>query len=620
MLIDTGQYSIADLFHQVGVIEVPKYQRTYAWQSSQIIDFRDDIQNCLHARLEARRVNQFFGSIICARSSMPNSLALRYEVIDGQQRLSSFVMLVAAMVDSIENLLMSDSASSSDANAVKSLNYIAKKARQDFLEHKYTKGLKPFETAKMTLSESDNDYFQKVLDDETSDGKEIAEMKSKNVRKSHLNILEARVFLRKFIASELSGKKTLEEKCEVLKHLFCDVLTKDCTVIFMWSDDRMEAYRIFQVLNNRGARLRDGDLLRAITLEMLDDKQFTNQQNELAKNWNEMLKYSPNTVDEYLLWYFSSYEGYRPKLTEVTDQFMEVRFKQKPGVIATSKAVATNAVAEVSQMKQDFQAMDQLVNGDWPYKDQNGVTKWDVSRLGILVKRLDQTSVLPLLLALKLLGPKKFTEALVSIERFIFRYKTTVSAHIDPARHVFYKQAKAIRANQSTYNIDELRKELGSLLDKYASENVFTSKIREFRLSNHRDKRSIKYMLLTIEDYYDWASSSHGKKADPVCKSKSTVFDIDSLTLEHIYPQNPQKGEECKKLNDLTDHLGNLTLLGPEDNSEMGNLPFSKKRSEYKNSRLKLSQEIGKKRKWDFKAVNKRTDELIEMAVKIFVP
>ena len=78
-------------------LTVPNYQRAYDWQSAQRRDLFDDLERleelCRNGRIEARS-GHFCGTIICTPSTGRND-ALRYEVVDGQQRLTTLVLLHA---------------------------------------------------------------------------------------------------------------------------------------------------------------------------------------------------------------------------------------------------------------------------------------------------------------------------------------------------------------------------------------------------------------------------------------------------------------------------------------------------------------------------------------------
>src|SRR5262249_49960088 len=105
MAIKPTQLAVKFLFEQNHTFEVPKYQRGYAWEDEAIEDFIEDISRCLKMRASGQKRNHFFGGVVTVRRNVPNSNRSNYEVIDGQQRLASFVMLAAAVVHNMHNLV-----------------------------------------------------------------------------------------------------------------------------------------------------------------------------------------------------------------------------------------------------------------------------------------------------------------------------------------------------------------------------------------------------------------------------------------------------------------------------------------------------------------------------------
>ena len=613
MATETEQRSIGKLFEKLDIIKVPKFQRAYAWEENEISDFVDDIGKCLRARISFSSRSHFFGGIVCVKSKVPNSSGVCYEIIDGQQRISSFVLLISALIEAMNCIVKqidSSTASTEDVEIKQYLETAKRKADEEFLHCEHPVNCKYENVPKLQLSDADDNFFQRVIKGERP-------KTTKSTPQSHQRILYARNALLKFVTQEISRKKSVSEKATVVNQLLNYVITEDCEIVLMWSDSKVDAYRIFQVLNDRGARLRTGDLLRARTLEMLDDEEFQVQQMELSKCWDDILKYSHKSVDDYLFWYYASYQGERPKISEVTNQFMEIRFSSKSDLLATSQSQANAAVSEVEKIREDFETLDQLMNHEWPYNSGvigREVTKWDVSRLGLLVGYLKQTSVLPLLLALTLLPQNKFAVALASIERFIFRYKTIVGAHISPASSLFHKQAKLVRDNPAGYDVSQLRRALQKLVEKRAGNDVFSTKIRDLTYPGKR--REIRYMLLTIEDYHEWLED--GAKGEPECRNKMHVLDIHSTTIEHIQFKNPKLID--KEMKKVVNTIGNLALLGPKDNSTLGDKPYSDKRDTYQRSNLTLNQILGKNGTWTKSKIQSRTKELTDKAVEIFIP
>lgn len=611
MNIETAHQSISVLFEQNPTFEVPKYQREYAWDPDAIEDFVEDLKKCLEIRLRGRERNHFFGGIVSARLNVPGSSRPSYEVIDGQQRIASFVMLAAAVVLSMSATSDDIESNPREERDEKALNYLKEtvsKIDAQYLTHRYAVGLEYRIVPKLTLSKIDNDFFQAVVTGNEPEPQ----------RPSHERIQYAWNRLKEFLADELAKEDSASGKATRLQHLIDHVLAEDCTVIFMWSDDRSVAYRIFQVLNDRGVNLTNGDLLRARTLELLDHPLVAKTQEQVADRWDSTLAYTPSSIDDFLLWYFASYEGYRPKKSEVPDSFMRERFRELLLSNPITQDQATRILGEVIRLDDGFSLLNQLVNGEWPFGGDAGVSQWDVQRLNFLVGHLKHTNAMPLLMALQLLGPKKFAEGVASLERFVFRYKTIGNAHIGPATKVYHEHACLIRSDPSAYKVGALRAQLRELIKRYSSGKRFSTAISELSYSPRGGNGDIRYLLLAIEDYYQWYDD--GAHGTPVCKDKTRVLDIASTTLEHVYPQRLEARDRDADLETVKHTLGNLTMLGSRENIAMGNRGFSEKLASFKKSNLRMNRKIAENENWTLASIEERTIMLSEMAERIFVP
>ena len=347
MAIKPTQLGVRFLFEQNHTFAVPKYQRGYAWDDDAIDDFIKDISRCLKTREAGNEKSHFFGGVVTIRMPVPNSNRSNYEVIDGQQRLASFVMFVAAIVKGMANLTgelaAKGSLSSEEEKAKKYLEDTVVSLRQLYLTYRDEIELEYVEEPKLTLSDADNQFFQSIIE-----GK-----KAKPERASHKRISAAWERLLGFVEDDILKGGTASEKAKRLQVLLNSVLATDCTVIFMCSETRAEAYQIFQVLNDRGVHLTDGDLLRASTMELLDSKPLTAIQEKLSERWDSVLAYPPTEIDSYLRWYYSSREGKRPKSSNLTDQFLEFRFNCKDKT-ALTKLEAQAILDEVERIDADL--------------------------------------------------------------------------------------------------------------------------------------------------------------------------------------------------------------------------------------------------------------------------
>jgi len=610
MGIKTYQQSIKILFEQNPTFQVPKYQRGYAWDEEAIEDFVEDIFRCLETRINGTKRHHFFGGVVTTRNDIQNSSRSNYEVIDGQQRLASFVMLVAVIIRSMEelvaNLVKKDGLSVGEKKARTYLTETIDTLKALYLYYRDNIELEYVEVPKLTLAYADNEFFQGIIA-----GREI-----EPTRASHERISAAWLRLQQFMINDVLGTYDAPKKATIIQQLVNGVLAEDCTVIFMCSDTRTEAYQIFQVLNDRGVNLTDGDLLRARTLELLDDKKLSPIQDQIANSWDRVLAYPPGDIDSYLRWYFSSFEGRRPKSSDLADQFLNNRFKcvkNKP----LTKTDGAAILKEVKSLDDEFALLRTLSDGDWPYSDHSTVKSWDRERLRMLVIHLKHTNALPLLLALRALDAKKFAEAVAIIERFVFRYKTIGNAHIGPATEIYLKHSKKIRESSSD-SIKSLRSDLRMLINRAVPDSVFEANLREIKYSTRGGNGHIRYLLITLEDYLQWYEQ--GAQGIPKCKDKSRIFDFSNTTLEHIYPQSVEIEKQHVGLEKVKHTIGNLTIFGPDDNDKLANKPFPEKRIVLSSSHLRLNREIGKYEEWTSEIINERTDRLVSIALKVFMP
>ena len=607
MAIKPFPQTIRILFEQNSTFEVPKYQRGYAWEDEAIEDFIDDISRCLDRRLAGQKKNHFFGGIVAIDKDIPKSARSNYEVIDGQQRLASCVLLAAVIIDKMQKIVKDldtkEKLTTGEKTARTYFQETIEPLRQTYLSYRDNIELEYVEVPKLTLSQADNKYFNATLEGTNEEPS----------RTSHERIQAAWKKLQQFI-SDVADGHSVSGKAMRLQKLVNDVLAQDCYVIFMRSDSKSEAYQIFQVLNDRGVHLTDGDLLRSSTMEKLDDNALRTIQDDLSKYWDSVLAYPAKDVDSYLRWYFSSYEGKRPKPSNLASQFLEHRFGCVDEATLT-KAKAKVVLGEVKQLDADFSRLQTLGDGEWPYGGQSVVTRWDRERLRLLVTHLDHKNALPLLLSLCQMKEKDFAAAVAVIERAVFRYKTIGNMHVGTLTKLYIEHAKKIR-DTNKYSVTQLRKDLRKLVLDKVPDSVFKPKLMQLMYSSRGGNKYIKYMLITLEDYYRWYEK--GASGSPKCQDKGRVFDFPNTTFEHVYPRSAKAENKDSQLEMVKDTIGNLTILGPEDNDKLANQSFDEKSKLFEKSSLTSNRKISEQQVWTSDIVEQRTENLADMALKVF--
>lgn len=609
MAIHPAHQAIKTLFEQNNTFEVPRYQRGYAWEEEAISDFIDDIKRSLENRLASKAGDHFFGGIVATTKPVAGSTRSNHEIIDGQQRLASFVMLAAVLVQTMteitEELAVNATPPEEEQKASAFLTETISHLRGLYLTFKEESNLEYKEIPKLTLSQADNSVFQSLL----------AGIEATPERDSHRRLIEAWQRLTKFISVDLLGSLTSVDKAKTLRCLVHDVLAKACTAIFMRADSKTEAYRIFQVLNDRGVSLTDGDLLRARTLELLDSASLFAIQEEVASYWDRALAYPPPQIASYLQWYFSSYEGNRPRPAVLIDQYLEARFKQKEKA-QVAEPEAKKILAETKQIDRDFDQLSILGQGQWPFPKAKAKS-WDRERLRMLVLHLEHTNAMPLLLSLLTLDEDAFSTAVAAIERFVFRYKTVGNVHIGKMTAMYLKHAKQIRTVPK-YSVKTLKSDLKQLALEAVPDAVFEAKLRELHYAPRGGNGSIRYLLITLEDHLKWFNK--GAQGEPKCLDKMRVFDLTGTTLEHVYPVSAAVKDKDAALEKVKHTLGNLTVLTADENDKLANKAVGDKQSALATSSLHLNRSIATAGEWTKDRVEERTNQLVAMALKVFVP
>lgn len=455
----------------------------------------------------------------------------------------------------------------------------------------------------MQLSGPDKEFFGRLI------ARENPEVNDDS-RQSHKYLKFAYDHLGIFL-NELSVNLSPEAKAQRLDTLAV-VVEQDWTILNLETPTREEAYTLFQVLNDRGRGLTEGELLRAKTLELLDGPATTNQSTDVEAAWDEILANAADAIEDNFRWIYASHFGKRPSQTQLFDDLLRQFFPTSTKA-SQSTSDAEAVVASVKALRKDCALANSILKGDWPYTMSDPtVTVWDKDRLRLLTIELDHSNCMPLLIAAASLGQKQFAEVVQLLERFVFRYKLVVSAHIGPATSVYHKQALEIRANPGVYKVQSLKVALKMLIDKHADNGMFGQSFERLLYGTSPGKK-VKYALLTLEHYRRWLKKGANGKPAP---DKTLVYDFPNTTVEHVYSLN--SASPSAEMDEFANNIGNLAILGPNDNNSAGNKEFADKKELYKSSTFSLTRDLYALPAWDRTAILKRASDLRDMALKVF--
>ena len=268
----------ADSYYQI-----PDYQRPYSWNDEEIEQLWDDI----YSAMESNDESYFLGPMILIRTNDGY-----FEVVDGQQRLTTLMILFCVLRDLYlkgDNRIL---------NAIKSL-----------VDQKYRLRL-------ITQLHYQNEFEQEILD-----GIKLPQNKlTKKQREKNKFINAALIFRNKL--------KSIEDADEQITKLV-DYLLNKVIMITITCSKQSFAIKLFQVLNTRGLDLTNTDLIKSYLYGRLDDER---KREQFVATWREIETISKQ-IEEDVEGLFTYYEYYllarNPKYSLYDELTRTPTFKEK---------------------------------------------------------------------------------------------------------------------------------------------------------------------------------------------------------------------------------------------------------------------------------------------------
>ncbi len=224
------EQSLAKIFSDDFVFTIPSYQRPYAWGMEQAQELLDDLVAALPAapdKLDAA-APYFLGSIVLIK----HEASPEATVVDGQQRLTTLTLLLAAIRASVND----------------------KAVQEGISKRIYEQGDVVSATQaryRLSLRERDRDFFRNFVQHEDGLPKLLAHTALLTDSQTKLRV-NAQLFM-----AALAGYSQPH-----LVRLVQFIITR-CYLVTVATPDLDSAYRIFGVLNSRGLDLSATDILKA---------------------------------------------------------------------------------------------------------------------------------------------------------------------------------------------------------------------------------------------------------------------------------------------------------------------------------------------------------------------
>lgn len=563
--LQAGETTLNKLLNTSRQFIVPIFQRNYSWQKSQYEQLWFDI---LRASKFKEKQNHFIGSIVYIDMGTPAGRPQQLLLIDGQQRLTTISILLCAIKDYVQKF-----------NLETKLINLAK-IKNQFL---YNSDEIDEDRYKLLLNVQDKETYIKLIDNTIF-----------TVNKPATNIIKCYEFFYERIEDFIKQHGQIDE-------IYAGIFKLSLVSISL-DKDSDNPQMIFESMNSTGKDLSQTDLLRNYLLMDLTPEKQTRLYKTYWKSMEELFgediyKNDVNKFDYFIRDFLTlkSDTGYICKINNVYENFKRYYLDNNCEKFVVLKDLFTYA--------KYYACIDLLQE-----KDDELKLYWQE------FKKLDSHVVYPFLLKLyddyscQILIKEDFKKILQVVISYLWR-RAICEIPTNSLSKTFATLYQAVDKDDYVNSVIKAFVFKSSYKrfpsDYEVREKLQTKDIYHFRLR--------KYLLEALENYY------HKEPID---------LNTANYTIEHIMPQNIEHnlswqqmlGEDWQEVHSLYLHsLGNLTITGY--NAEMSNKSFVEKvngESGFKHSHLKLSESIAQCDVWNKKAIQRRTNILTDIILKIW--
>ncbi|MBF0595609.1 MAG: DUF262 domain-containing protein [Candidatus Omnitrophica bacterium] len=619
-----------DTIFKKKLFRIPDYQRGYAWQLRQLIDFWEDI-----ITLEEGK-SHYTGVLTLEAVSelkwrtwdedmwiINNKGYTPYFVVDGQQRLTTCVILIQAIIEAALQLPQNSLENKEDFELCDTK---ISDIRKDYIFLQRTSSIL---RSYIFGYEKDNPSYEflktKVFNEVSSTNQSQETLYTQNLENA-----------KKFFNDNLNAFEDTERQNKL------EIIFKKLTRHLLFNEyviqSDVDVFIAFETMNNRGKKLSDLELLKnrliyLTTLYQEDDPEKAELRRRINNAWKDIYfqlgksKENPLKDDDFLKAHWIMFFKYSRKAGRdyirflLDEQFSPKKvLEQVPVTVGISDATevgidsASDHVIDdedltdvqdqelqsrltISQIS-DYAESIQQASGKWA----DSFDPWPTNLLLEEKKWLDRLNRIEIGYFRPLVMSSYLNETITSndrlklfkaIERFIF-----IAFRLSQVRGS-YRNSEFYNASRNLYygdmNVDEIIETLNERL------KITLNDDGSFKLTGFQDFILTKFKHGKQEGFYGWGGLRYflfeyeqylfSVSQSETQKIKWDVFAKNSeemVSIEHILPQTPDLpcwknvfGQYSEsQLNSLTHSLGNLLALSQPKNSSLQNFCYLEKRAD----------------------------------------
>lgn len=549
-LIEANKGILKKIFSEEFWFVVPQYQRPYVWQEDNIQELIDD----LYYAFENKQNSEYFLGALVLKKTKEEEFR-EYEILDGQQRLTTLCMMIAVLRDLMKKQKYKWTLSEMIYQEENELLKVPARGRL-----KYNTRDKVKDFVRDFITPMGGTKRHEILDFKENQNISVANM-AKAINIMH-NIF--------------SKKEDLEA--------FAVFLLNNVLFIYVSTDNTEDAFRLFTILNDRGIPLSNADILKSINIGEVSEDDL----DEYSKNWEYLEEKYNKGFDRFLSFARTILLKNKPT-SNLLDEYEKNIYKKR--ILKKGK----NTIDFLIHLDDIYDNIIDLQSKELSNDYKNLIT---IMKMG-----LHSDEWIPALLSYFL--KFKYYRLDEFIKRLEYKFVGDLLTNTSPSK----RRENLNNVIKAIDNVD--KSNLNKLLE---SKELFDIDKNIFRNSINGDvygKKYTKYLLLKIE-YLMSDNTVHLSNYMDI--SIEHVLPQNPLKKSHW---RRDFTENQRKL--WTNRLSNLVLISNNKNVKLGNLDFKKKKEEYLKNRMDVFNSskvfLDKNSKWDESTLKSRQITLINMLV-----
>lgn len=539
---------------------VPRFQRDYSWTETEWDDLWQDILGTMSPGGES---SHYMGYLVLQSTDDKT-----FDVIDGQQRLTTLSLIVLAALKGLQRLI--DGGIDPERN----------KQRMEQLRQSYVGYLDPVTLvprSKLTLNRNNDRYYQTFI------VPLVARLPQHNVKASERTLRSAFEWFDRHVDDHVEGQPATERGKAIAQ--LVDSMSDKLFFTVITVSDELNAYKVFETLNARGVRLSATDLLKNYLFSVLHrSDEHEVELAALEDRWEGLVgRLGAESLPEFLRVHWNS----RNASTRQSELFKVIRSR------VTTRQQVFDLLRDMEADVDTYVALTQPDTPGWP-------AAWR-EHVGTL-RMFSVRQPFPLLLAARRgLDDADFERVLSACVTMSFRYNVIAGLHTADQERAYHAAAVGIAGGR----IRDARGVLEVLRGVYVADDNFEAAFadRALRTTAARNRKIVRYVLSRLERHVG------GPAPD---------LDDASITVEHVLPEHPVSGWDAFANEQHDAHvyrLGNMALLAASANRDVGNADFATKQAAYRASPIRLTAKVAADfTDWTPEAIDRRQKQLARLA------